>query len=219
MTVIGVIVSDPGRAVFWADSEGYAGDDFAVPVAKLILNPTAACVGAGTGLTGVIRHADRIVTEATDFDRLPEAVAKVLRAEAGRRAEELQRARRDSFACQSYVVAGFSPSAGRLLAWEMAGSAYFVPTLVSRYAIPYVGEIETARGSDVRDIVRIATAQMLGVRDCHPHATGGALVIAEMAEGRISAWRIEGWFQPSESKREPMPERVDSNVAVLAAAA
>jgi hypothetical protein len=192
MTVLGCIVR-PDRAVIWSDTETYSHDHRpSGQGAKLALNPMGIAV-VGAGSMNLIREAARIVQASATIDQAERRLPTGLRIRAGKLAPEEVRQNPSWCAAQMIIAVGFSPTAGRVVGWRLAGEGFFEPTLVSRFCTPADADLETDLGNidTMAKIVAFARRQitLLRLRGL-PDARGGSLVVAEIAPDSMHCRRI-----------------------------
>ena len=184
MTIPGAIV-ERERAVIWCDTEVHRGDRPSCLRPKLIVSPGAGAVMASMGRTCVTHAARRPFLESIELDEMPAAMMRALRAEGAKRADRLQRMERGSFASNLVLAVGWSAPSHRMLAYELSGASFFVPTLTTRCCYPLTDEFDTCRSERIADVLTVARAQMRALRTWWPDATGGALTVAELLRGQI----------------------------------
>ena len=196
MTINGLILDGPDRAVVWADSEVYRSSvphDFR---AKLTVNPVAACVGVGTGNESIVAAAAREMAQPTNVDFMLKPIADAMRREANRHVEAWESARPGSFLSQAFAVAGWSEEFDRVLAWEFLAERFFVACLTTTVCLPHVDAFHRDAVHSLHGIARVAAEQMKRVRTGIPTATGGPLTVADVRRGHVQTWRLDDWFSP-----------------------
>lgn len=205
MTILGAILH-PDHALLWNDTETYVDGQLAGERPKLAINPSAGCACVGTGSMGLIREAAAVVHATQDIDEVERAMPSRLRKRAAGLAPHLVQHDAGWFAGNLIIAAGFSPTAGRMIAWRFAAAAFFEPVLVSRLCCPSDPALDTdiERADSVRDLERIACIArrqiaLLRSRGL-PDATGGTLVIAELAPAAVRCWRLPDFDVPSSSE-------------------
>ncbi|MBV8590278.1 MAG: hypothetical protein JO212_09505 [Acetobacteraceae bacterium] len=167
MTICGISVVAPDRAVCWADSALLGRGE----VSKLAVNVLAGIVATGAGHGGLLSEADQAVHHAVSLE-------DVLQRLSGRM-------RRPSItACRSaYGVAGFDSGLGRMVAYVLR-SPFFRPEPTTLFTHP---AIEAPRPESALAAVDIALAQLVALREEMPGVSGGVLSVAELTPGGVFA--------------------------------
>ena len=181
MTVLSVFVQ-PDLVVAAADTAVFGTKDLQLVAqrSKITFNPLIGAVGIGTGVVAIGAAARHAVADASDFDALPRAVAKALRRslhDSGTLFDDQPHL----FAGNTYVVAGWSQSAGRMLAYTFEAATYFAPMLASRFLRPAPDDLPEAWFPTMRrDLVKLSSTQCEILEPNLPEAGGGSLTIAEL---------------------------------------
>lgn len=181
MTILGAIIQ-PDLVLCWTDTENYAPDG--TPAGRFNKLRVAACgpvIGFGGGWNDLLRYADTAVADSADVDEAAERVAAALRQHMVRSVTTNHAREPDDFGHQVYVVAGWSPSCGRMLGYRLAARALFAPVLVSRIASPECDGFAAFSPSNDDQVARFARQQIEQLRAYCPAATGGDLLIGTLS--------------------------------------
>ena len=202
MTILGCLAR-PERVLLWCDAEVFddAGSSLGIG-SKLAFNGLgiAAC---GAGSMRLFRSAARSVLASTSIDQVERRLPTELRTAAAKLAPGLTRRNPNWCSGQVVVAGGFSPAAGRMLAWQFAGTALFEPTLIGTFCLPAAAELEPTIQQiiGIDAIVGIARRQITRLRWRLPAATGKALVVVELTEQGMHCARIPDFAPPPDSAR------------------
>ena len=187
LTVLSVFVQ-PELVVAAADTAVFTMKDrqLVAQQSKISFNALIGAIGIGTGMASIAIAADRALAEASDFDALPKLVAKALRRALLDNGAYFDR-EPHRFLGHSYVIAGWSQSAGRMIAYTFGASTYFAPVLASRFISPEPDDFPEAWFPTMRrDLVNLSSTQCEILEPNLPEAGGGSLTIAELRPNTIA---------------------------------
>ncbi len=186
MTILGLVMSGPEHVVVWADTELYGRNGAPTGFCnKLAVNARAQTVGAGAGMGLLLRCANAAVQEAEHVDDAAERASLALRSNAAAALKAHAPYDPDRFQLNAYLVAGWSPAAGRMLAYRLTATSLFTPVLTPRWATPAVDCFDAFRPGSDGDVRAIARAQMDVFREHNPAGGAGDLTIASLSPAGI----------------------------------
>lgn len=187
MTCVGFVVTGPGRAVAWCDSEVYGPEGAPSGHAvKMAVNPFGAIVGVGTGYVAMLTEAAEAIGRALTFDEAAECLPQRL-ARASRNFVELHTARSSNMR-QCYAVAGFSRRFGRIVGATFDGRDDFRANWPCRsFAAPMadIGDVE-----DECEVIAAVRTQMQALQRHNPKAGAGVIVRAEITPRSVTCGPI-----------------------------
>ena len=186
MTILGVI-ADREHAWVWTDSEVYVRGEPAGMRPKLVSNVAATIVCVSCGWESFHSAAAAVVSLATDFDNLCDAMPDHLRRAAVKIAARWEPTGAAGFACQTILLVGFSKRHDRVLSYALRGCSFFEPELANRLSIPPVEIFDTLKPRSPAELLPGAREQMDGVRMSIPGASGGQLIVAHVRPDLIQA--------------------------------
>jgi len=181
VTILGAIVR-PDHVVSWADTQIFDREDLS-PFGfetKLHIAGGGSVIGAGSGWGSLIRHADIALLNASDVDDAAKRVSTAFRKHMVAAVDSTRYGDPETFAGHTYIAAGFSDQAGRMLGYRLRSAGLFRPILTPRLAQPYLPEIENFDPHHDTDIARFARKQIDVLRGHFPEATGGDLSIVTL---------------------------------------
>ena len=184
MTILGA-VARPDQAFVWTDSEVFRGDGTHLHYRnKLTANAHAGAVCLTRGWLALAEEADKAFRGARDVDEAAAILPKRLRERA---LTMVGRGNHDPAKIGGTLVllVGFSPLAGRIVAYELSGAAMFEPVMMVRVCAPAVPGFDELHEPDPTAIVAVAQSQMDVLREGLPGATGGRLVGAVVRPGGV----------------------------------
>ena len=191
MTLIGAWV-DQHSAFLWADTEFYLRSDAepspheipGMPLGhnrKLFLNELAGVAAVGAGDLGGNRHIKAAVDFADSFDALAVGLPAYLKQAANWRFEAV--AEHPDWIC---IAAGWSRRLGRILSAKFDAPRCEAQYSAVGFAQPYLSEFEGLFPSDPADILGLAQSQMRVIKDSHPLAGTGSLLVAQIRREGIA---------------------------------
>lgn len=183
MTIAGINVIDPRRAVIWCDAEIYHNTAPVGIANKMATNPLAGIVGVGAGTMLLLHEAAAVIQRAIDLEDAVAHLPGVLRGV--RRAFAETPATRAVAGRGQYAVAGLCDRLGRVLIYAFRAWEEFSPMLVGAWAHPACPYAHVA--VDAHGAIAVAHEQIAAFRAEVPGATGGRLVVAEINGSAISA--------------------------------
>lgn len=205
MTILAAWADGVDRAVIYADSEVYRAHEGA-PFQhrpKLAVNALACAVGAGTGMSVILRGADEAMADAATFDDIPDLVARALRREVSRCAGLFDKD--PSAGAPSYVTVGWSGSANRFLAYTYEIWNFFSPMLCATHWAPAIERSVCWRPISERELLTAAREQVEVIRHSMPGTGAGTLTVAELRPGFIAVRAIPGFSLPDPDDRPQVP--------------
>ncbi len=187
MTILAVRLFSPDLAVMWTDSECLSLVDgrHSRMRNKLVIAGAGVAVVSG-GWSELGDEADRLVCRARDFDESVRRLPELLRQRTMKMIRSVGRDARET-ARQIVLVAGYSPTAGRVMAYQFRGAWAYEAAIATAECVPEVPEFHRLREPHPEHVECIARAQMDELRTDYPEATGGLLTMATIRPEGIEA--------------------------------
>ncbi|MDT7953194.1 MAG: hypothetical protein RQ966_16955 [Acetobacteraceae bacterium] len=187
MTILAARLFSPDLAVIWTDSECLSLVDgrHSRMRNKLVVAGAGVAVVSG-GWADLGDEADRLVCRARDLDEAVRRLPELLRQRTMKMIRSVGRDARET-ARQIVFLAGFSPAAGRVMAYQFRGAWAYEAAIATAEAVPDVPEFHRLREPHPEHVECIARAQMDALRADYPEATGGLLTMATIRLGGIEA--------------------------------
>jgi hypothetical protein len=176
MTIIGITMPTPEKALVWADTMTFVAGAPHGHVAKLIVNPTARIIGTGCGWGNLQDRLAIAVTLAISLDDLIETLPGKLRRESASIAD--RRLDPASFIENTCIVVGLSKRFGRLVGYVLEAAAYFEPHLVSNFCAPHSDELAPMAAQTLDDVRGLAQQQIFDLRRSMGFAISGEVIAA-----------------------------------------
>ncbi len=180
MTILGVNVVGPDRAIVWADSAVTCDGEAAGETCKVIVNPLAGVIGVGTGLMAMTSKAASIVHRYGNLEDVAGVLPNVLR-DAHRSKPALEA--RASALMAAYVITGYSAQLGRVVGWFFDAEDDFRPQLVAGWAAPQVVHHNVV---DLQSCLSAAQQQVRRLRPPYASTGRNCLTVALLERGAIT---------------------------------
>jgi hypothetical protein len=211
LTVLGAILTGPDHAVLWVCDELFRPGEPAPSAfgCKLAVNALAGCAGAGRGSRQIIGQADAALLAAIDLDGALKPVSTALRRASLAAGADFDR-RPDDFARLSYAAVGYSPSAGRMLAYRFDAESFFAAVLHPQTIAPEIGLAEHWRPAGLLDVLAAAREQMAALRSYGLTGAGaGHLTVAEVRPGFIATQSFADFDAASTRRDRANQEQIE----------
>ncbi len=177
MTIIG-IHADSDRALVWADSAVFVGDEIAGHVRKTVVNCRARLAACGAGPRLVLTEADDATRTAADIHDLGELLPGLLR---GRVAIAASRA---VFGRTTYLAAGWSPRFRRAVGYVFE-TPEFTAKAMPTFSLPHADDL--ARGIEsAGDLHGILIEQVAALQRAHGCQLTGEIIAAETSRTGVT---------------------------------
>jgi hypothetical protein len=185
MTILGICVCSPDRALAWADTQTFVNGMAAGRVPKLTINATARIIGAGAGWDSLMERADAAVIRAMSLEEVVEGLPAMLRHASA----SLASSRRDpeSFTSNVFALVGFSMRWCRMVGYVFDAQQYFEPRRVSNFCTPVSHELAAMCPGSIDDISGIAVQQLADLSRSYDRPVGGPVTAAILTPQSVSA--------------------------------
>lgn len=206
MTILGAIALDTETALAWSDSAVFSASAGAPigHVPKVAVNALACMAGVGVGWNAIAIEGANALAASLGLDELVEELPARLRRVAFRAAPAMERLDSGSFAGCTFVAAGWSRQAGRMLVFEFAATSAFEPWMTTSVIIPAVPPLVVPADPDWFNIAYAAADQVCTFRREVPEMTG-SLVGAVIRPGAIETRVWPDFAAGPTSATQPMP--------------
>lgn len=183
MTILGA-VCDRDTVTMWADDLVTLAGKPAHCRPKLAINATAGVAGVGCGWLSLTEVGGAAVVAGSDLDAIVLAAMHALRKASAVVIARMPDEQRLRFGAGTYVVAGWSAMAGRMVVYELAAFAFWEPRLATAALSPRLETGSPWRPPSHHDVASIAARQAEALALGGGHA--GRLTIATITRAGIT---------------------------------
>jgi hypothetical protein len=183
VTILGLHLAAPDRALIWCDTETFTRGVPAGHACKLAVNALIPAIAVGAGGSQMIKAARTI------FERAPSLGEALDRIPAALKSSAREPGNEDFAPHCVYVLAALHPQYGRLVAFIFEAPDFSARS-ISSIAIPEDDDLVSMHPADLADIVPTAQLQLEELRRTHPAATGGTLLGAVLTPRGATTCRL-----------------------------